>query len=301
MLTQILEPEYQGSVGRAAAWADTVSRTTAPYSYGWHWISARDEPPDDCSLYYHRDCQKGGCVVQQIYNQTQILKPCVSALANGQYYPNVNCQQALKWIIHFIMDVCEPMHTSLKAYGGNTFPVIFNSTDTNLHQTWDRWILYSQTNRPDGFRSDYIDPYFQELYQRIRGEQNGRISFREPISEWNAGCKSALFRGTYCPELWAQDSNAIVCDYAYGRYVNGSDLYHDGYAAGAFHIVELQLAKAAWRTSGWLNTIASAYLGDGSFGENDVRNPIDEYSIWSGGEGMFVEPEEAEVVLKGDL
>lgn len=73
-------------------------------------------------------------------------------------------------------------------------------------------------------------------------------------------CNFDIHRGTYCPELWAQDSNAIVCDYAYGRYVNGSDLLLDGYAKGAFHIVENQLAKAAWRTAGWLNALASNYL-----------------------------------------
>lgn len=134
MLNEILEPEYNGSVGKAASWADTVSRTTAKYSYGWHWISAKDNPPEDCGLYYHRDCQEGGCVVQQIYNQTRILEGCVANLKEGKYKADVDCQQALKWTIHFIMDVCEPMHTSLLAYGGNTFKVKFNGEDTNMHQ-----------------------------------------------------------------------------------------------------------------------------------------------------------------------
>lgn len=134
MIRGILEPEYEGSVGRAASWADTVSRTTAKYSYVWHWISARDEPPDNCNLHYHRDCGEGGCVVQQIHNQTQILEGCVQRLGQGQYSPDVDCQQALKWVIHFVMDVAEPMHTSFKSLGGNTFKVIFNGTETNMHQ-----------------------------------------------------------------------------------------------------------------------------------------------------------------------
>lgn len=44
--------------------------------------------------------------------------------------------------------------------------------------------------------------------------------------------------------------------------MNGSDLYKSGYAAGAFHIVENQLVKAAWRLAGWLNTLARAGLAD---------------------------------------
>ncbi|EME83179.1 uncharacterized protein MYCFIDRAFT_188290 [Pseudocercospora fijiensis CIRAD86] len=248
MLSQILEPEYKGSVGRSAAWADTVSRTTAPYSYNWHWISARDNPPDDCGLFYHRDCQQGGCVVSQIFNQTSILRPCIADLAKGHYKPDQTCAQALKWTIHFIMDVCEPMHTSMRALGGNRFPVTFNGTETNMHQTWDRWILYAGTDRPNGFADDKIDPYFQGLYERIRREQNGKVGFREPIDDW-AICNWDIERGTYCPEKWAQSSNAIVCDYAYGRYVNGSDVYKDGYAEGAFHIIELQLAKGKRRST----------------------------------------------------
>lgn len=68
-------------------------------------------------------------------------------------------------------------------------------------------------------------------------------------------------RGTYCPERWAKDSNTIVCDYCYGRWVNGTDLLDSGYAAGALHIVEHQIAKAAWRLSGWFNFLAARLLG----------------------------------------
>lgn len=101
------------------------------------------------------------------------------------------------------------------------------------------------------------------------------MTFREPEDAWTAGCKFEINRGTFCPERWARDSNAIVCDYAYGRWTNGSDLYKDGYAAGAFHVVELQLVKAAWRTAGWLNTLANAYLrSSGPEMENHAGNPI---------------------------
>jgi hypothetical protein len=120
---------------------------------------------------------------------------------------------------------------------------------------WDRFILYSQTGHPDGFSATEIDPYFVQLRQRIWEDR-----FREPRQEWNM-CDMDARRGTYCPELWAKDSNAIVCDYGYGRYVNGTDLLDSGYASGAIHIVEQQLAKAAWRLSGWFNFLAYRLLG----------------------------------------
>lgn len=191
MVGRILEPEYQGSVGRAASWADTVSKSTAPYSYGWHWISAKDSPPNECGLYYHRDCQEGGCVVSQIHNQTEILKGCMADIHGGRQINNFTvCQQALKWVIHFIGDVHEPMHTSEKAYGGNIFKVTFNGTKTNMHQTWDRWILYAGADRPDGFGDRAIDPFFSGLLARIKNDQ-----YREPINTWNT-CQWQVNRHT---------------------------------------------------------------------------------------------------------
>ena len=73
MVGEILEPEYNGSVGRAASWADTVSRTTAKYSYGWHWISAQDDPPKNCSLHYERDCQAGN-IVEMVMNMANMIR-----------------------------------------------------------------------------------------------------------------------------------------------------------------------------------------------------------------------------------
>lgn len=72
-------------------------------------------------------------------------------------------------------------------------------------------------------------------------------------------CDFDARRETYCPEQWAKDANALVCDYAYGRLINGSDLFTgaDHYAQGAFHIIEQQIAKAAYRLAGWLDVLVA--------------------------------------------
>jgi hypothetical protein len=39
----ILEPWYNGSIGRAAAWADGYAHTDeGRFSYQWHWIDSED-------------------------------------------------------------------------------------------------------------------------------------------------------------------------------------------------------------------------------------------------------------------
>jgi hypothetical protein len=43
MIKQILEPMYEGSIGRAAAWADSFDHTPAgAFSSQWHWIDSSD-------------------------------------------------------------------------------------------------------------------------------------------------------------------------------------------------------------------------------------------------------------------
>lgn len=43
VVKRILEPEYNGSIGRAAAWADGYRREPGgEYTYQWHWIDSLD-------------------------------------------------------------------------------------------------------------------------------------------------------------------------------------------------------------------------------------------------------------------
>jgi hypothetical protein len=136
VLEHILEPQYNGSIGRAAAWADGYAHTDeGRFSYQWHWIDAHDFPPTHCDLYYNRDCAKGGCVVSAIENQTSILRGCIADVKAGSLTNGVNltCSYALKWVSHFMGDIAQPLHASGRAAGGNFFKVKFGNVSTELH------------------------------------------------------------------------------------------------------------------------------------------------------------------------
>lgn len=138
VLQQILEPEYNGSIGRAAAWADAYAHTAeGRYSYQWHWIDSHDNPPTACSLNYTGDCSSHGCVVSAIANQTSILRECIEDVQKGQLSAaegtNLTCSYALKWVTHFLGDIAQPLHASGNGAGGNRVHVIFNDVHTNLH------------------------------------------------------------------------------------------------------------------------------------------------------------------------
>ncbi|CAK4034510.1 nuclease PA3 [Lecanosticta acicola] len=250
---RILDPKYCGSIGKAAAWADTVRKVGAPYSYNWHFIDLHENvSTSNCSNRWDGVCDDGDCVVAQIANQTAILTHCVRRLKGGSYQPDVDCQQALMWVVHFIGDVAQPLHTSGTAQGGNLVKVLFNGTATNLHDVWDRLILYSGTNRTGDFSDKELDPYFAALLQRINHD-----SLPVARNHW-ARCDFEISKGDHCPKRWAEDSHALVCNAVYHMpFSNTTDLMNTGYARDAFPTAELQLAKAAWRLAGWLNHLVT--------------------------------------------
>ncbi|ORY16643.1 nuclease PA3 [Clohesyomyces aquaticus] len=250
VLQQILEPQYNGSIGRAAAWADAYAHTDeGAFSYQWHWIDSSDNPPAVCNLHYNRDCTEGGCVVSAIANQTQILKECIDDVKSGSLTggTNLTCSYALKWASHFLGDIQQPLHASGIAAGGNFFNVTFGNKSTELHAVWDGYIVYADAEVTK-FSNLSIAPFFTSLVSRIHKDD-----FFMPTSEW----LSCIDPSTpiACAMKWARESNEWTCDYVYSQIFNNTDLATSGYATGAYPIVELQISKAALRLGTWLNKL----------------------------------------------
>lgn len=251
VLSQLLEPQYNGSIGRAAAWADGYAHTDeGRFSYQWHWIDAHDYPPERCHLNYTSDCSRGGCVVSAIANQTSILKGCIEDAQSGTLSggTNLTCSYALKWVSHFLGDIAQPLHASGRAAGGNFFKVKFGNVSTELHAVWDGYIPYVAANVSHPFSNQSIAPFFSGLVSRIRKDQ-----FYEAPYMWTACTDPA--KAIECATRWAHESNQWTCDYVYSRVNQSVDLAKDGYAFGAVPIVELQISKAALRLATWLNNL----------------------------------------------
>ncbi|OCK85887.1 phospholipase C/P1 nuclease, partial [Lepidopterella palustris CBS 459.81] len=250
ILQQILEPQYNGSIGRAAAWADAYAHTKeGAFSYQWHWIDTRDEPPALCALHFQRDCRKGGCVVSAIANQTEVLRGCIAAVKSGGLRggTNLTCSYALKWISHFLGDITQPLHASGIAAGGTLFNVTFGNHSTQLHAVWDGYIVYADSG-VSKFSNLSISPFMTNLVSRIR-----KNDFCEPTYEWLACSDPST--PLECALSWARESNVWTCDYVYSQTINHTNLLTSGYAEGAYPIVELQISKAALRLGIWLNRL----------------------------------------------
>jgi hypothetical protein len=123
-VAEILGPNV--SLASIASWADEVRRSraaTAP----WHYI---DIPIDKPHLDMKRDCPNNNCVLAKIEEfQHTIADPNVTAEQR---------QEALKFLVHFIGDIHQPLHCSdNKDTGGNDVKLEFGGRPTNLHSLWD--------------------------------------------------------------------------------------------------------------------------------------------------------------------
>ena len=135
------------SLASISNWADDV-RPDRDETYNWHFV---DIPKDASGFSDERDCflpnsrHKGSatdhhnCVVDRI----EIFKKDLSD-SNASRDDRI---EALKFLVHFVGDVHQPMHAIGEAAGGNGIAVSeFGSTECgrhscNLHGAWDSGLI----------------------------------------------------------------------------------------------------------------------------------------------------------------
>lgn len=115
-----------------ASWADAVRRQL-PNTGPWHYI---DIEITDSSYVPARDCKEDACVIAAVAAQMAIL--------SDRSRPDSARATALKYVVHFIGDLHQPLHAGERGdKGGNDVKVTFQGRLTNLHSLWDSGMLLS--------------------------------------------------------------------------------------------------------------------------------------------------------------
>jgi hypothetical protein len=97
------------SLASVASWADD-DRDTHPDTAGWHFVNI----PLDVETYDHgRDCSKDDCVIAEL-NRLRNDVRCTTGDAQIE---------ALKFAVHLVGDIHQPLHTVLEKSGGNDINV----------------------------------------------------------------------------------------------------------------------------------------------------------------------------------
>ena len=140
---QVKELLGNDHLAAVSVWADDI-KGERPETFGWHFV---DIPKDANGFSEPRDCFRPdekhtytqadhhNCVVDRITMFEQVLA--------DRNAPRQDRIEALKFLVHFVGDVHQPMHAIGEARGGNDIHVVeFGSTQCgkyrcNLHFAWD--------------------------------------------------------------------------------------------------------------------------------------------------------------------
>jgi hypothetical protein len=163
-------------------WADEVRRErreTAP----WHYVNI---PYDAQGFDRERDGRKGDNVIDAIDRQTAILA--------GKAQPREKRQEALKFVIHFIGHVHQPLHCVDRNgdKGGNGRLVFFldDRKADSLHYVWDTALVRELVGRKK--IADVADTLSKTITVKQR-------------KEWAATA----------PEPWANEAHRVAVNWCY--------------------------------------------------------------------------------------
>jgi len=121
-----------------ATWADKI-KFRMRWSAALHYVGAIDDyPPNDCA--YPGPSGWAGKkeinVLDGIKNVTGLLADWVNQDAN-----DATASEALKFLVHFLGDMHQPLHLTGRDRGGNSAKVVWDKRHTNLHSLWDGLLI----------------------------------------------------------------------------------------------------------------------------------------------------------------
>lgn len=133
-VTSLIGPE---GLDQASTWGDEIRndpswQPPAKNPSPWHFISIDDHETLETTA---RD--PAGDVLEAIERFSAVLR---DAQATRQAK-----QEALRFLVHFVGDVHQPLHVGRRAdRGGNSIQVTLFGTPTNLHSVWDSGLIDSE-------------------------------------------------------------------------------------------------------------------------------------------------------------
>jgi len=210
------------SMADLSIWADEIKfhrHETSP----WHYV---DIEIDSQGYDAARDCPTGDCVVAQIERDERIASDRSLAMPVRA--------EALKFLIHFVGDLHQPLHCADNHdRGGNEVKVILGRRSTNLHAVWDNDVVKALGRDPDTVAV--------ELEQQIAPQQ---------VAQWQRGSVAE----------WANQSFHVAKSEIYGQLsgtgsTDAPIILDPDYARDQHTIVSEQLEKAGARLASVLNRV----------------------------------------------
>jgi S1/P1 Nuclease len=226
------------SLASVASWADD-ERDVRPETAGWHFV---DIPLDVPAYNPGRDCKsdaaKGDCIIAELHRLRNDL-PCATGDAQIE---------ALKYAVHFVGDIHQPLHTVQEKTGGNDINVdVFmrglatcptcaaTHIPVNLHAAWD-YTLIERTVWNWGAYVDRLENGW--LKNSLDAKVEDPAANHAPIDE-----------NTF--KAWAEETHKAAHTVWYLRPAD--DVLDDRYLRDVLPILDRQLGIAGLRLARLLN------------------------------------------------
>jgi hypothetical protein len=246
------------SLAAVASWADTI-QTERPETVNWHFTNI---PVGAAGYDAARDCAQtphGDCIVNA-------LDRARATLADRRA-PEAQRAEALKFVIHLVGDIHQPLHCATRNgdAGGATVPVRWFGKDMSLHIVWDVSIIERQTYdwgdhvarlERDWIAAGRLD-HDQFGHDQFDHDQFGHDQLgHDQLGHDQLGHDQLGHDQLGTPADWAWQSHRAAVDAAYALPAE-TDL-GDAYYALSRPVVERQLALAGVRLAQVLNRALSA-------------------------------------------
>lgn len=226
------QPSDRHTLGEIAFWADEIRDVAWGKRYGaWHYddVPLCEEP--DYSTY----CRNGRCASAQIAQHLELL-----GKGTG---PSRRRNEALKWVVHLMGDIHQPLHAATRHdRGGNTVQVsFFGERDNppygtiNLHAIWDVHIVRRLIADRGGERAITS----ADVEEPVRAAW-GQGSFADWVGESHAVARDFVYQMLPVPSSCSQKIHEVVA-------------IDQAYYSKAAPILETQIRKAGIRLARVLN------------------------------------------------
>jgi hypothetical protein len=140
------------SLAQVSTWPDEVRSDPAwKKADPWHFISI-----DDGETLATTQRNPAGDVLEAMQRFEGVLR-------DPQATPQAR-SEALKFLVHFVGDVHQPLHVGRRAdFGGNRVEVVWFAENTNLHSVWDSQLIENEKLSFSEFAGFIDHPTLEEI------------------------------------------------------------------------------------------------------------------------------------------
>ena len=234
------------SLAYHAIWADQQVYDPA---YAWTkplHFAFTDEKCSPFSLV--RDCPNGKCIVTGMSDFTRI--------ASTFGADSKNRAEAVKFLIHFMADLHQPLHLGFRKDDGGT-TLFLKDPSTTLHNVWDATLMEVYLNKiARGL--NYYD-VAQVLLRELKAEDIGDYEFSTIDKDSIRNGKTI----DVISDIASETTSKVTCPYGYskmdGSRISQQDTLDESWIKNRQKVMMSQLKKAGIRLAQLLDAVATVY------------------------------------------